>query len=197
MFYLGSGAEYDKRYPIVNVKEEEIDKSIPIDQYGLMKYIVGKDIENSNNIYNLRLFGIYGKYENYRQRFISNTICKVLFNIPISINQNVYFDYLYIDDFLRVLNELIYSNSIQYHTYNVCSGKKISLIEICDIVFNISGTKQNIFIKKSGLQNEYTACNNRLFNKFPSIVITDHRLAIISLFNWYKSYLSNIDKSEL
>ena len=197
MFYLGSGAEYNKEYSIVNVKEEEIGENIPVDQYGLMKYIIGRDVENSNNIYNLRLFGIFGKYENYSQRFISNTICKILFNLPITINQNVIFDYLYIDDFLFILNKLINSTNLQYHTYNVCAGNKISLIEICDALFDIIGTKQKIVIKKDGFQNEYTGCNSRLLNEFPDITITDYKIAFDRLYNWYKSNITNIDIKKL
>ena len=33
MYYTGSGAEYDKRYDIINVSEEDIGKTLPIDQY--------------------------------------------------------------------------------------------------------------------------------------------------------------------
>ena len=38
MYYTGSGAEYDKRYPICSVTEEEIGKTLPTDAYGLLKY---------------------------------------------------------------------------------------------------------------------------------------------------------------
>ena len=46
MIYTGSGAEYDKRYPIVSVTEENIhDHSLPVDPYGLMKYLINREIE--------------------------------------------------------------------------------------------------------------------------------------------------------
>lgn len=47
MYYTGSGAEYDKRYPICSVTEEEIGKTLPTDAYGLLKYTVGQMIEQS------------------------------------------------------------------------------------------------------------------------------------------------------
>ena len=51
MIYTGSGAEYDKRYPIQMVKETDMDNcTIPVDQYGLMKYIINQRIEKSDNI---------------------------------------------------------------------------------------------------------------------------------------------------
>ena len=42
MYYAGSGAEYDKRYNICSVKEEQEGSTIPIDQYGLMRYTIDK-----------------------------------------------------------------------------------------------------------------------------------------------------------
>ena len=92
MYYMGSGAEYDKRWNIVQATEEEAGKSIPIDDYGLMKYTVGQMIEKSANIYNFRLFGIFGYREDYGSKFISNICCKAIMGMPLSVRQNVYFD---------------------------------------------------------------------------------------------------------
>lgn len=103
MYYTGSGAEYDKRYPICSVTEEEIGKTLPTDAYGLLKYTVGQMIEQSENIYNFRLFGIYGKYEDYPTKFISNVCCKAIKNVGLSMRQNVYFDYLWVEDFCRMI----------------------------------------------------------------------------------------------
>lgn len=103
MYYTGSGAEYDKRYDICSVTEMEVGKTIPVDPYGLMKYTVGQMIEKSTNIYNFRLFGIFGKYEYYPVKFISNICCKAIKGLPLTMRQNVYFDYLWINDFCRML----------------------------------------------------------------------------------------------
>ena len=96
MYYLGSGAEYDMENYIPFMKEEYFGRHIPKDGYGFSKYIMSKISSNRNNIYDLRLFGVYGKYEDWEIRFISNAICKAMYNLPITIKQNVYFDYLYI-----------------------------------------------------------------------------------------------------
>ena len=72
MICTGSGAEYDKRFDICSVTEDELGKRIPSDPYGLMKLTVNRMIEKSDNIYNFRLFGIFGKYEMWQRRFISN-----------------------------------------------------------------------------------------------------------------------------
>ena len=66
MVHLGSGAEFDKSKPIVKVKETDLGKTIPKDEYGFFKYICTKYIEKEENIISLRIFGLFGKYEDYR-----------------------------------------------------------------------------------------------------------------------------------
>ena len=78
---------------------------------------------NSKNIYNLRLFGIFGKYELWNQRFISNAICKALFGFPITQRQDVFLDYLHVDDLCKMVRWVIERNPV-YHEYNVVSGRK-------------------------------------------------------------------------
>ena len=94
MICVGSGAEYGMSSYIPKMKEEYFGTNIPLDIYGFSKYVIAKDILTKHrNIINLRVFGIYGKYEKYKQRFISNNICRALSGLDISINKNVYFDY--------------------------------------------------------------------------------------------------------
>lgn len=195
MFYAGSGAEYDKRYDIAKVAEQDIGKTIPTDQYGLMKYIIGQQIESSRNIYNLRLFGIFGKYENYSSKFISNVCCKAIKGIPLSMRQNVYFDYLWVEDFCRIV-EIFLENEPYHHTYNIVSGTKINLMEICEIVRQVSGIQFPVFICKDGLGNEYTASNARFLKEFSEFQYTDVEDAIKSLYEWYQNK-GNIDMYRL
>lgn len=186
MLYTGSGAEYDKRYDISKVAEQDIGRTIPTDQYGLMKYIIGQQIENSRNIYNLRLFGIFGKYEDYSSKFISNVCCKTIKGIPLAIRQNVYFDYLWVEDFCRMIEDVL-EKELFYHTYNVGAGIRISLEEICQIVSRVSGRQLPIFVCRDGLGNEYTASNERFLKEFPEFRFTDIEKAVKSLYEWYQN----------
>jgi hypothetical protein len=54
-------------------------------------WVTSKYIEKSDSIVQIRIFGTYGEYENYRFKFITNAIVKNLLNLPIIINKNVYF----------------------------------------------------------------------------------------------------------
>ena len=42
VLYFGSGAEFDKRYDITMVKEEDLGKTIPVSEYGMAKYTMNK-----------------------------------------------------------------------------------------------------------------------------------------------------------
>ena len=192
MLYFGSGAEYDKRFPICSVTEDDIGRSIPFNDYGLAKYIIGKNIDRSRNIYNLRIFGLYGKYENYGTTFISGACCKALKGLPISIRQNVYFDYLYIDDFCRIVKHFIDAD-VKYHTYNIVSGQRIDLLSIAEKVKELCCADVPIYVCREGLANEYTASNARLLKELGSFEYTDTKDAISDLLKYYSSISEGIN----
>lgn len=192
MFYMGSGAEYGKQGDIIDYKEEKIGERIPDNDYGLMKYIINDSIRKSINIYNIRLFGIYGRYEEWKYKFISNICCKAIKNVPITIRQNVYFDYLYINDFCRIMEWFI-ENSPKYRDYNVVTGKKIDLFSLAEKVLEISNKKLPIYVCKEGLANEYSASNERLMKEIKNFNYTDVDIAIGELYDWYLIHESELD----
>ena len=126
MYYFGSGAEYDMRHYIPDMTEDYFDLYVPTDAYGFSKYVMSKVCQESNNIYDLRLFGVYGKYEEWERRFISNAICRALVGKDITIKKNVYFDYLWVEDLCDIVHWFI-ENVPKHHHYNVCRGSKIDL----------------------------------------------------------------------
>ena len=188
MFWTGSGAEYDRSENVINVKEQEIaNYPIPNDQYGLEKYCIGQYIENSNNIYNLRLFGIFGPYEFAERRFISNMIICALNHSDYLIRKNSKFDYLWIKDFLHILDLFIHTEKLEFHTYNVASGRGYELRELAEIVKNVSGWNGNIIVESDELGKEYTVDISRLRSQFPEIKLTDMDQSISELYQWYVS----------
>lgn len=195
IIHLGSGAEYDKKRDLVNIKESDFDQSVPHDEYGFYKYICAKYIQRSEKFVCLRLFGIYGKYENYKIRFISNSILKNLFGLPITINQNVYFHYLYVDDFVNIVNYFL-NKKVNHCIYNVTPGKKIDLISIAKIINKKSDNKSKIIVLKKGLNFEYTGSNYRLMKDF-KINFTSYEEGIGRLLSFYKDNLPRFDQEEI
>lgn len=190
MLCVGSGAEYDMKNYIPKMKEDYFGKHMPLDIYGFSKYVIAKDIESKyRNIYNLRVFGIYGRYEDYKRRFISNNICRVLSGLDISINRNMFFDYLCADDFLKIA-EMFINKDAERRSYNICTGKSASLLAFAEIIKRIDGRDIPINIKEGGLNPEYSGNNALFLSEFGEFNFTGHETAIQQLYNWYGS---NID----
>lgn len=196
MLYFGSGAEFDKREDISLILEEDTGNGIPVKDYGFYKYIINRSILNSKNIYNLRIFGLFGKYENWRKTFISGACCKALKGLPITIRQNVYFDYLYIDDFCKIINWFI-DNDPKYKDYNITSGKRIDLISLADIVKKVSNKEVPVYLCNEGLAKEYSASNQRMVYEMGHFYFTPIKDAIRDLYNWYNDFEEQINIESL
>ena len=196
MIVLGSGAIYDTRHNIHKAKEDSYINHLPEDEHGFCKYICARDIEHMDNIVELRLFGVFGKYEDYAIRFISNAVCKTMFDLPITIKQNRLFDYLYIDDLMPVLDYFI-NNDVKQKAYNVTADNEIELYQLAEIVREISGKDLPILVSKSGIGKEYSGDNSLLRYELKEITFTPIHLAIEHLYSWYSNNVNLISKDLL
>lgn len=186
LIFLGSGAEYDKRRSLSMVKENEFGSSIPTDNYGLSKYLISRLLEKDMFAYHLRLFGIFGAYENYNYRFISNVICKALDGADITIHQNVKFDYLYIKDFCRMLPWFI-EHTPSEHVYNVCTGVPQDIVSIAREILRQTGSKSSLRIENDGWNREYTGDNQRMLAELGDVRFTPMKQAIAELISFYQN----------
>jgi len=197
MIHLGSGAEYGKQRDLKTVREDEFDLVVPSDQYGFYKYICSKYIENTSNITCLRIFGCYGKYEDYEYKFISNAICRALFGMPIKItNMNVAFSYLYIDDLIRIVDHFIAKDG-SHKFYNMAPDEITDLLKIAKLVKAQSGVEKDIEIGKPGLGLEYTGSNELLKKEMVNFRFTPIKEGIEKLYKWYSENKNSIDKGRL
>lgn len=185
MIHMGSGAEYDKDRPCHTVREEDFGKRVPADEYGFYKYICGQYIENSqDSITELRIFGLFGPGEDYRLRFISNLIVRALSGQPLVMNQDAYFDYVWIRDFVRIVEHFIQHEG-KYRAYNIGTGKRYRLSDIARKIIAISGSRETLQIKKKGFNKEYTCDNARLLGELGEFQFTSFDEALRQLYDWY------------
>jgi len=183
MYYLGSGAEYDMRNYIPQMTESYFGTHIPQDPYGLSKYAMSK--LSKGNIFDLRLFGVFGKYEEWQRRFISNMIYRNLTGQVMEMNQNMYFDYLYITDLISILEWFLTHEPARHH-YNVCSGQRVELLSLAEMVIEETGMPGEIVILRGGLKPEYTGDNSRLLAEMGKLSLTSMRTAIRELVAYYR-----------
>lgn len=196
LIFLGSGAEYGQQEEIKEVRETDFDSRIPDDEHGFSKYICSKYIEKMDNFVNLRLFGVFGKYEDYQIRFISNAICKALFSLPITLCQNRRFSYLYIEDLGQIVSCFI-EHTAKEKCYNAVPMEKVELLALAELVKKVSGKDINISVAKSGMGAEYTANNTLLSHEVKNLFFTPIEEAVQELYAWYENTKSDIKKELL
>lgn len=103
---FGSGAMYGKDRNLNKVKETEIGSYIPKDLYGISKVEIAKIAASRDDILCLNIFACYG-YNEKESRFPSYAINQALKDETIEINQNVVFDYLWVEDMQKIIGHFI------------------------------------------------------------------------------------------
>lgn len=196
MIHFGSGAEYDRAGLPPRVREDYFDTSVPVDPYGFSKYICAKYVEASEKVVNLRLFGVFGKYEDYTVRFISNACCRTVAGLPIVLRQDALFDYLYVNDLARITAWFI-EHQPHFKTYNVCSGESIALAALAGIVAEVSGCNPQLRIGTPGFAPEYTGDNSLLLREMGGYKFTDLRCSIRELYAWHAEQRQSIEIQSL
>lgn len=196
MIVLGSGAIYDTRNNLHKVMEDSYTNWVPADEHGFCKWVCARDIENADNIVELRLFGVFGKYEDYAIRFISNAICKTLFDLPITIRQNRRFDYVFVDDLMPILDYFI-NNVPKHKAYNITTDSEIELMQLAELVRKVSGKELPIIVGEPGMGLEYSGDNHLLRSELEEIEFTPIGDAIRKLFKWYEDNIDIIEKEYL
>ena len=192
---IGSGAEYDKSRNLEKVKESDFNKFVPKDQYGYSKYKIAEIIEKSSQMLNLRFFGVYGVGEN-PTRFPSYAISQNIKHESIIIRQNAIFDYLYIDDAVKIIDYFI-QNPVVQKSINVTPTHSVDLITIANIVNKISDNKSEIIIEKQEMNFEYTGSNNLLLNYIPYFNFTSIQEGLNILFQNNKNSYNNPKENKL
>ncbi len=196
LIFLGSGAEYGKQADIKIVREENFGKRQPGDEYGKSKYFASEYIGRRKNMLNLRCFGVFGKYEDYKTRLISKSICRALFGLPIVVNQNAKFDYVYAPDLIGIIDYFI-NNKPREKFYNVGAGSSTELLELARMVKDATGGGVEIKIKREGMAREYTCDNGRLRAEVAGLKFTPHSEAIGKLMEYYRGIISGIKREDL
>lgn len=196
ILYFGSGAEYGKHRDLVKVSEDAVGEQTPRDEYGLAKMLCSNLCKATHNMVNLRLFGVYGEYEGFAAKFISNAVAKALVGLPLTIRQDVVFDYLWIGDLLRVIPILL-EGERKYADINVTPTDSVSLTQVAAIVLGEAHLPAGYEIETSGMNFEYTGDNRRLIEVAGEFTFTPIREGVRRLFAYYRSRLNTIDPAAL
>jgi UDP-glucose 4-epimerase len=196
MITFGSGLEYDRRNFQPRMSEEYFDSHIPCDDYGFSKYVCAKAVDLFPNVIELRLFGVFGPHESWEVRFISNACCRAMWDLPVSMRQNVFFDYLDVRDLGQVV-EWFMLNTPKGRHYNVCSGQVLDLKSIAGKVLEAAGKNLPIHVKHEGFGVEYSGDNSMLLEEIGCFKFRDIESSIQDLYNWYCARRHSINPAKL
>ena len=201
LVFLSSGAVYDVARPLDRVVEEHLGTSLPSDEHGLSKYTIAEYLEQVHrcgvaDVVELRLFGVFGKYEDYAIRFVSNAICKCLLDLPITVRQNRTFSYLYVNDLGPIVERFLDGRHVEA-AYNVVPDWTDDLYDLAERVVARSGKDLPIIVGAPGSGLPYCASNERLRRELPDLSFTPVGTAVDALYDWYAANLASIDRSVL
>jgi UDP-glucose 4-epimerase len=144
----------------------------------------------------LRPFGVFGKYEDWQIRFISNLICKALFGLPLTMRMNRRFDYLSVDDLVRIVRHFILHDP-EHDAYNLTPDASLELMSLACMVREASGRDLDILVDQPGMGVEYSGDNTRLRREMKGLDLKDPREAILDLYRWYEGRKEKIDREKL
>lgn len=184
---FGSGAMYDKSRNLHKVKETEIGKFVPYDLYGKSKLLIYEKIKDRNDVLMLNIFACYG-YDEKENRFPSYAINQIIKGENININQNVIFDYLFVEDLEQIVEYFI-NNMPQDNIINITPTQSSSLLEIANIVKNISKKDININVLNPKMNNGYTGDNSLLLKNYSKIKFTSLENGLKKLYEYNKQKL--------
>lgn len=180
---FGSGAMYGKSRSLHKVREDEIGSFIPEDLYGKSKMMIAQKVKDRTDVVCLNIFACYG-YGEKDSRFPRYAVAQALKGEDIVINKNVVFDYLWIDDLIRIVRRFI-ENKPHQNIINITPTDSCELREIAKTVREISGKDISI-VCDDGLGNEYTGDNTRLLREFPELTFTPLREGLEKLYDYLK-----------
>jgi nucleoside-diphosphate-sugar epimerase len=165
---FGSGAEFDRRHPILRTPEDNILKAWPIDLYGLSKNIITRQVLSdykNKRIYIFRLFGCFNYNEN-SERFIRNSIQNIKKGVPIVIHQNKEMDFFYLDDVFTIVEHfLCYSSIYDTQDINIVYYDKYTLLDIANMIVKYtSHLNPQIKLDTLKIGNPYSGDNTRMYN---------------------------------
>ena len=196
LVHLGTGAIYDQRFYEPMMPEEYFDRHVPVDETGYSKYVIAKYAELSDHVIELRPFGVFGPQEDYAIRFISNAICKALFDLPVTLRQNRRFSYVWIDDLVAAVEH--FATCERTHAaYNVTPDHAVGLLDVAKMVVEVSGKEVPVVVGAPGMGMEYSGDNSRLKAEMPDLRLTPLREAIERLYAWYAARAGQLDRALL
>lgn len=148
IFLFGSGAELFK------------DTS---SDYCKGKLYVLNNAKKYSNMINLRLYGCFGEFEDDK-RFVKNCVNKILNNCKISIDQDKFMDFIFVEDLCLIIKNYMKNSGDLPRNLDCVYDKKHKLSDIAkhiNTLFKLNESCYNV-INSPDLADPYIGCGKNL-----------------------------------
>lgn len=118
--------------------------------YANSKREIADSIENTENFYNLRIFGVFDENE-LLTRFIKANILRYIKKEPMIIHTNKIMDFIYMPDLISTVEYYMTNTHLEKHI-NCCYEEKYTLKTIANIINSLDTHKVPIVTYKTQLE---------------------------------------------
>jgi UDP-glucose 4-epimerase len=106
----------------------------PTHWYSKSKAKIWEGIKKEDNFYNVRVWGCFGKGEP-EFRFFNKLFSSQKQNTSFTINKNIYFDFIWVDDLVRIIEQVML-NPPSFKEINAVYKEKYSLVDLAFLTKN-------------------------------------------------------------
>jgi UDP-glucose 4-epimerase len=106
----------------------------PTHWYSKSKAKIWEEIQKEDNFYNVRVWGCFGKGEP-EFRFFNKLFSSQKQNTNFTINKNIYFDFIWVDDLVRIIEQVML-NPPSFKEINAVYKEKYSLVDLAFLTKN-------------------------------------------------------------
>lgn len=150
--YLNLLSHKDRYGKFINIGSGA-EISSPQSYYGMSKNVINNSIQDKDNFYSLRIYGIFDENE-IERRFIKNNIVRYLNKKDLLIYQNKYMDFIYFPDFIKIIQTYLEKPNLP-KTFDCVYQNKYSLIHIANIINTLDNYCVNIQVKNTNNDIDY------------------------------------------
>jgi nucleoside-diphosphate-sugar epimerase len=130
----------------------------PTTPYGISKKIIADSIRNTDNFYNLRIFGVFDEDE-LETRFIKSNIIRYLKKEPMIIHSDKIMDFFYLPDLVSLVDYYINTQSPEKEV-NCSYDQKFSLFSLAKKINELSVHQVPIILEEKNTLDFYCGSSN-------------------------------------
>jgi GDP-L-fucose synthase len=154
---MGTGNEFDITLSNDNALESTLFERMPVSSYAYAKNIIARLIADTDNMYNLRLFGVFGNNENNTRFFKRLKLSTDTFHIF----QDNYFDFLWVEDLCTIVDSVV-TETWHWRDVNCVYPKKYLQSELAYQFAEIQGINKNLIVVDAPGNLAFTGHSGRL-----------------------------------